>query len=108
MKITRENATSEQIELYKLMSEISERCWCAGWCIGIEVELWDAVFVRHNMGVGISWVTNVEVDRLSELSKKLGGWWYWPNNSKEPLFVSSVEWEKIYHSDIWDKVKDDA
>ncbi len=43
--------------------------------------------------------------RLRQLSKQAGGWWDfydsgWPMQTKVPVFVLTVEWEKIYAEDV--------
>lgn len=68
--------TDEQFELQDLMTDISQRCWCAGWMLGIEHDLWD--LLETNGGdLGMGYVSLEEADKLRALSKKLGGWVAW-------------------------------
>lgn len=34
------------------------------------------------------------------LNSILGGWWHWPEDSREPVFDSTEEWLKVYNK-VW-------
>lgn len=87
--------TEPQLALYDLMSEISERCYCAGWMEGTEAACWEAVldgFTRW----GISVITPEEADRLADLSNQAGGWWQWNEELMREEFLSIADWEEVY------------
>lgn len=54
--------------LRRLMSEISEEYWCAGWLIDLERVLWDAV-----TGKRVNICSPEEIEQLKYLSEKCGG-----------------------------------
>lgn len=59
--------------LSALMSDISERNWCASWLSGTEYTLWDTIQEGHS-----PWeVTDSEIDELRSLSQQYGCWIWW-------------------------------
>ncbi len=58
--------------LVKVMSQISEEQWCAGWLGGREYILWDAVVGREKAAC-----SSEEIEQLKYLSEKCGGWIIW-------------------------------
>ena len=89
------DATDEQRALYAYMSDLSERCWCAGWIDGNEAACWEAV-MHGGTRYGLGLITSDEAAELKRLSDKAGGWWHWPGGSRRPQFVSLDEWRSIY------------
>jgi hypothetical protein len=90
-------------ELYETMSDISEDCYCAGWMMGLEFALWDALQdgdLRYGQGL-------MDVDQLEKcrtLSTKLDGWIIWIDDSIDaelpasewgPRFVGMQKWLNI-------------
>lgn len=81
-----------------LMSEISEDCMCAGWEIGLEYALWDALLGKPLWGRWNS-ITPEQIEMLRELSHELGGWVIWnpdPNATEDTLFLPLSDWQKKY------------
>jgi hypothetical protein len=74
------------LALERLMSEISEECYCAGWLIGLEETLWRFMEAGVEVQWGIGTVTAVELGRLRRLHEKCGGWW------EHERFVPTAEW----------------
>lgn len=98
----------KQKELYELMSDISEDCYCAGWMIGNESAIYSAMR-SGNLNYGISSINQNSLNRVRELSNELNGWIIWfddmddeslPSEDWGPRFVTMDEWLKIY-SDKW-------
>ena len=95
--------TDEQRELYELMSEISEDCYCAGWMIGLEHAIWGALQDgdrRYGMGV----MDEVQLEKVRALSKKLNGWIVWIDDDDAPglpidkwgaRFIPMDEWLQL-------------
>jgi len=63
--------------LQQIMSDISERCWCAGWMMGTEHALWRAIQTpdEEPFDWGQDEVTPEERQQLRWLSEQCGGWW---------------------------------
>jgi len=62
-------------ELPRLMSEISEECWAAGWMSGTEWRLWKAIADENDDGKwGMGRITLEQTGRLAHLSQLVGGW----------------------------------
>lgn len=59
------------------MSEISERCYCAGWMSGLEVSLWEMVHHPDQRGYGMCTKEDVDTELLGALSDAAGGWVTW-------------------------------
>lgn len=82
-------------ELYELMSDISEDCYCAGWMHGNEFRLWDAITdPDDDRRYGMGEIEPQQVQRLKELSQLSGGWWRW-DETEGPQFVVLERWEGI-------------
>jgi hypothetical protein len=83
-----EHLTDAQWNLFDLMSQISEDCFCAGWIGGNEYEVW------HALQYGDPWPANRRMSprllRLCQsLSTKIDGWIYW---SDGPYFAPMTQW----------------
>jgi hypothetical protein len=79
--------------LVKVMSAISEECWCAGWMHNLEYMLWDAVMGRRE---GIC--SPEEIGQLKYLSEKCGGWIIWDEQAKVERFIPIQEWLRLYEA----------
>ncbi len=92
--------------LKTLMSKISEDHFCAGWLVDLEYKLWSMVIDRsaENRDFGFGEVLLEQVDVLSELNLKSGGWWYWAESDTKQgynggeLFVTTEEWLEMYRN----------
>lgn len=95
--------------LYVLMGVISERCYSAGWHMGLEHVLWDAIHATScgpASRLGDDEITREEIDELRRLSRLAGGWVYWrddfthrelPLLDHGPVFANFAEWESVRH-----------
>ena len=66
-----------KIALASLMSELSERCYYAGWLIGIEEVLWGVAAELRDYDRGQDTVLEIEVQWLRALAVAAGGWIEW-------------------------------
>ena len=92
-----EHPTHEELvreALLRMMEDISEDCWCAGWLQDLEFTLWTAV-ITGNLDFGWG-MQERELTRLKHLNEMAGGWWIWADEEKGRRFVSTEEWLKIY------------
>jgi hypothetical protein len=87
-------------ELWSLMSELSERCYCAGWMRGTEFVLWEAI---QNGCKGLDWghgfIKEQELIKLKKLSEEVGGWWIFTNDEDDyfgPAFIPLENWERYF------------
>lgn len=81
--------------LRELMSDISEDCWCAGWLHGLEYSLWSMV-QGGDRKFGMDEVRQHEVDELRRLSEEAGGWWAFPDDATDEVFVPMADWLAQY------------
>jgi hypothetical protein len=65
---------SDLARLLDLISEISERAYCAGWHRGIEFRLWHALNGGPTGLPNDITLTQAEMTELSELSDRLDAW----------------------------------
>jgi hypothetical protein len=67
--------TIDQKRLADLMSEISEKCWTAGWATNLEYVLWDAL-MNGERQYGRNIISQQEIQALETLSKACNCWIY--------------------------------
>ena len=80
--------------LLRMMEDMSEDYWCAGWLNDLEYSLWTAVITGNvNFGWGMQ---ERELTRLKHLHEMAGGWWIWVGGEERQRFVTTDEWLKIY------------
>lgn len=94
--------TDRQTELYELMSDISEDCWCAGWMSGNEFSLWCLVSnPSASRQYGQRAICERDRSRLAALAKEIGGWVYWHDDEYEPT-LPRAEWgPRFIAMDAW-------
>lgn len=87
--------------LCALMSDISEKCWCAGWLDGTEYILWGMLNMFHNLTLthdSLHWgqdsVDIVELVKLSHYSHITKKWIVWSDLGN--VAVDIPQWELIY------------
>jgi len=79
--------------LLRMMSDLSEDCWCAGWLHDLEFTLWTATMTGNkNWGFGMR---ECDLLRLKHLHEMAGGWWIWDKNEPNNRFVTTEEWLAI-------------
>jgi hypothetical protein len=107
--MSEQNLTPQQNELYELMSDISEDCYCAGWIMGNEFSLWAmATETAPDRSYGQDVVPEESLQRLRELSAAIGGWIYWHDDEHEPdlpaddwgpRFIAMADWLRMCGDD---------
>ena len=80
--------------LLRMMRDISEDCWCAGWLTDLEFTLWNAV-TTGKMGSGWGVVEERDLLRMKYLHELTGGWWIWASGEQRERFVTTDEWLRI-------------
>jgi hypothetical protein len=87
-----------QRALYQMMSDISEDCWCAGWMMGNEFALWDAI-VTGDRTYGQCWMDEDMLASCKALAEQVGGWIEWRDDEHGlpvadwgPYFVPMPQW----------------
>lgn len=83
-------------QLMNLMSEISERCWNAGWLMHTEFVLWKAV-QEGPIHWGHGTITAEDIARLKQLADLTDGWIVWDDTDGK-VFISMEQWLNIYFS----------
>jgi len=91
-------------ELFDLMVDLSERCYCAGWMENWESTIWKLVCAEHkDVDVGQDEIKAWELIRLKQLIEKNNGIWAFVGNlNKEPAwycgfcFIKLAEWKEYY------------
>lgn len=77
-----------QWALATAMSQVSEDEYCAGWLIGLEYILWEALLGKSKLTLNPT-VHN----RLVYLSELCGGWIIWEDGE---TYIPIKEWEELY------------
>lgn len=86
-----------QQQLMNIMSEISERCYTAGWMSNLEYVLWNAVITGPRK-YGQDYITQKDIDELRFLSALSNSWIVF-DEVKEERSMQLSAWEKKFNSD---------
>jgi hypothetical protein len=92
-----EQPTPEELAqdlLSRMMCDISEDCFCAGWMNELEYDLWEAL-ESGNRSYGMCEIRERDMARLKRLHELAGGWWIFPVGG-DLHFVTTQEWLSIY------------
>ena len=89
------NLSTKQSDLANYMSEISERCYAAGWEMGLEFNLWYALINGLPIKYGQDLITENDIIRLKELSEKCNCWIFF-NHDKGETAIDISDWNSIY------------
>jgi hypothetical protein len=86
--------TPEQKRLEEFMSDISEKCYTAGWIHNLEYVLW---YAMHNgpFKFAQDWITQEEIDELKRLSQECNCWIYMDDDTEETAIEFSL-WQQKY------------
>jgi hypothetical protein len=84
------------LALQRLMSDVSEEYYCAGWLTGLEFELWP-MLNGGSRRFGMGEVGEDEVAQLKALSEQAGGWWRWDDEDGQ-TFTTLDEWQAVLAS----------
>lgn len=63
--------------LAELMGDISQRCYCAGWMLGLEHVLYAIVFNGADPDYGMDRVTREEIETMRRIAEDAGLWIVW-------------------------------
>lgn len=86
--------TTEQAALKSFMSEISERCYSAGWMQGLEYVLWGALSDGERE-YGHYFITAEDIQQLKLLSSRAACWIYM-DDRKEETAIELDSWKAMY------------
>lgn len=99
----------ELAELRELMSHISEERWSAGWLVGLEFILWDALQNDGALPGPDHRLPPEHVSELRRLSQEVGGWIWFESHDEAPpevlarlntgrgeMFVSLALWAPMF------------
>ena len=90
--------TSGQRQLADFMSDISEKCYYAGWLENLEYVLWDAIINgQRKFGHGI--ISQQDIDKLEQLSKDCNCWIYY-NDITEETAIDLLLWRQKFDNDV--------
>ncbi|MFD2584454.1 hypothetical protein ACFSR6_18295 [Pedobacter vanadiisoli] len=90
--------TEKELKLAHFMSEISERCYAAGWMQNLEYVLWHAA-INGERKYGQSYITEDDIATLIKLSADANAWIVF-DNKKEETALSLKEWMKKFKIDL--------
>ena len=103
--LTESQFNEDQQRLYETMSALSELIYHAGWQMGNEAFLWDAMRNERLLEGRCSAEALPLMDQLRELSERTQGWIIWWDDDDEPglhhnlwgpRFVNLDSWKHIY------------
>ncbi len=87
------------LALCDAMSEISERCWCAGWMLNVEFFLW-AMLEGAPRDYGLVVVPEEALENLRRLSERAGGWCRWNDEHRDESFVAIDAWRVAFEASL--------
>lgn len=82
--------------LLRVIEDLSEEHWCAGWYMSIEFHLWGAV-VLWRQGRGSRYAEAAE--SLDQLARDADGWWHWAPKAGRVDFFPMPHWLPIF--ELW-------
>jgi hypothetical protein len=89
-----ENLTIKQELLARIMSDISERCYCAGWIKNLEYVLWHAMITGERK-YGHDVITQRDIDTLKLLSDETNSWIFFDDELYE-IAIDLVSWHSKF------------
>jgi hypothetical protein len=93
--------TTEQERLATFMSEISERCYSAGWIQNLEYVLWDCLITGERK-YGYASITKQDIDSLKLFSKTPKCWILFDDTTEETA-IDLNTWQKKFQFDVHEK-----
>jgi hypothetical protein len=92
----------QQRQLADFMSELSEEAYYAGWMVGLEYALWEAL-LDGKSAWGMLELTDAHRTRLRQLSEACDGWIVFDERTEETWLPMS-EWRR--HFAHWQSTRD--
>ncbi len=86
-----EELTSLEKALCRLMSDVSEDYWCAGWFSGIEYQIWAELHAYGSRRFNTD-----ELEAIDALSKETGTWITWADGDASQRAVPLDEWKRMF------------
>lgn len=90
--------TPDQKVLSDFMSDISERCYYAGWMKNLEHVLWDAI-TSGQRKYGHADITSADINTLKTLADKSNSWIIYDDDLDETALDLNV-WTSKFRADI--------
>lgn len=97
------NLTVKQELLAQLMSDISEKCYSAGWEQGLEYVLWDAV-INGEREYGHDIITKREIEALILLSNETNCRIVFDDDTEETAIPLDI-WQAKFKNDVSNNAK---
>ena len=89
--------TQDERQLAEFMSELSEKCYSAGWMMDLEYVLWDAVMTGpRNYGHGT--ITKDDISKLIQVSGKINSWICFDDEQDE-ISIPMDKWKEKFIKD---------
>lgn len=85
---------NDQLRLAKLMSQISEAAFSAGWMRDLEFDLWAAIHAG-NGSYGRYMLTQADIDQLRSLSDKCRSWIVFDAKNEETAVDLEI-WKEMF------------
>ena len=82
-------------ELLKLMRNLSEDHFAAGWHVDLEYLLWNTIF-GISLDFGFFDLSFNDRSKVLEFTHRCQGWWVWTNVMPSCTFVTYDEWLPMY------------
>jgi hypothetical protein len=95
--------TPEQRQLASIMSEVSEKCFSAGWIMNLEYVLWHAL-KNGERKYGHDTITKSDIQVLNQISSSINSWIYFDETAEE-TGIAIDKWEIKYEGFIKDNPK---
>lgn len=90
--------TPDQKKLADFMSDISERCYYAGWYKNLEYVLWGAINSGQRT-YGHGTISDNDISTLKTLADKSNSWIIFSDDSEETALDLNA-WTNKFHADI--------
>ncbi|GAA4459766.1 hypothetical protein GCM10023189_33890 [Nibrella saemangeumensis] len=90
--------TTQQRKLADFMSDLSEKCYSAGWLENLEYVLWDASITGERK-FGQDIVSQQDIDQLMQLSNDCNCWIYFDDITEETAIDLAV-WRQKFETAI--------
>jgi hypothetical protein len=78
--------------LARLMSDLSEDYWCAGWLTGCEYALWADLTGTDVLGEKGWGLEESDREELAVAQELAGGWVRWSGEQGHEIFLTTQEW----------------
>lgn len=82
-------------DLELAISDTSQRCFLSAWALDIEFSLWAIVASGKPGALGKGMVTEADIERLRDLSRRSRGWCTWPRTKRGPEFLRFHQWNRL-------------